>query len=346
MLKYVDHSFKIDIVSLAPQKHEVLHMGERQLKIKNSAHAALLTTALIAGTAAPAFAANGGPAADTVAQAVATVQNATGTTDVASGTTTGTVVSTERGLVTVTTPASAEGRVTVAASDGSRVTMSLPAAVDAAGTTSAAGTTVYPDAAAHTDLATQATVDGGARALVTLKSAAAPTTQRFDLGLPDDATLVADGVGGYDIVASANGAGATTRGHVDAPWAKDANGNSVPTNYGLDGNTLVQTIETSPDTAYPVVADPHYTWGIITGTVYFNKKETKLLALGGTVVSWIPHPAAVVGGRSLAVIAGVAVAADKCVKIKVNPGLSVLSPAAAVAGSGYYSGKSGDGYCK
>ncbi len=56
--------------------------------------------------------------------------------------------------------------------------------------------------------------------------------------------------------------------------------------------------------------------------------------------------ATVVGGRSLAVIAGVAVAADKCVKIKVNPGLSVLSPAAAVAGSGYYSGRSGDGYCK
>ncbi|MFC9279701.1 hypothetical protein [Streptomyces collinus] len=317
------------------------------MKLKNSAHAALLTTALIAGTAAaPAFAANGGPAADTAAQAVATVQNATGTADVASGSTTGTVMPTDRGLVTVTTPASAEGRVTVAASDGSMVTMSLPAAVDAAGTTSAAGTTVYPDAAAHTDLAAQATVDGGARALVTLKSAAAPTTQRFDLGLPDGATLVADGAGGYDIAASANGAGTAVRGHVDAPWAKDANGNPVPTSYSLDGNTLVQTIETGPDTAYPVVADPHYTWGIITGTVYFNKKETKLLALGGTVVSWIPNPAAVVGGRSLAAIAGVAVAADKCVKIKVNPGLAVLSPSAAVAGSGYYSGKSGDGYCK
>ncbi|MEC4576517.1 hypothetical protein [Streptomyces virginiae] len=43
--------------------------------------------------------------------------------------------------------------------------MALPAAVDAAGTTSAAGTTVYPNAAANTDLATQATVGGGARAL-------------------------------------------------------------------------------------------------------------------------------------------------------------------------------------
>ncbi|MFB8122446.1 hypothetical protein ACFVG1_21555 [Streptomyces bacillaris] len=316
------------------------------MKLKNSVHAALLTTALAAGTVAPAVAADGGRAAGAVAQAAATVQKATGTKDVVADSATGAVTATERGLVTVTTPASAGGRVTVAASDGSAVTMTLPAAVDAAGATSAAGTTVYPNAAAHTDLATQATVDGGARALVTLKNAAAPTIQRFDLGLPAGATLIADGAGGYDIVTSANGAGAATRGHVDAPWAKDANGNSVPTIYSLDGNTLVQTIETGPDTAYPVVADPHYTWGIITGTVYFNKKETKLLALGGTVVSWIPNPAAVVGGRSLAAIAGAAVAADKCVKIKVNPGLAPLSPGAAVSGSGYYSGKSGDGYCK
>ncbi|MEJ8635285.1 hypothetical protein [Streptomyces sp. MS2.AVA.5] len=28
-----------------------------------------------------------------------------------------------------------------------------------------------------------------------------------------------------------------------------------------------------PDTAYPVVADPRYTWGMITGTVYIPKRE-------------------------------------------------------------------------
>lgn len=273
------------------------------------------------------------------------MQRATGTTDVAGDSTKGTVMATDSGSVTVTTPASAEGLVSVAAADGSAVTLGLPAAVDAVGTTSAAGTTVYPNAAAHTDLATQATVDGGARALVTLKNADAPTTQRFNLGLPDGAGLIADGTGGYDIVTSAGGAGVVVRGHIDAPWAKDANGKAVPTSYSLDGNTLVQTIETGPDTAYPVVADPHYTWGIVTGTVYFNKSETKVLALGGTVVSWLPHPAAVVGGRSLAGFAGVAVATDRCVKIKVNPSLTVLSPAAALAGSGYYSGSGGDGYC-
>uniref|UniRef100_UPI002F9129DB hypothetical protein n=1 Tax=Streptomyces virginiae TaxID=1961 RepID=UPI002F9129DB len=316
------------------------------MKLKNSIHAALLTTALISGTVVPAFAADGGPAASAADRAVATVQKATGTTDVAPDSTRGKVLATDRGLVTVTTPVSAEGRVTVAASDGSAVTMALPAAVNATGTTSAAGTTVYPNAAAHTDLATQATVDGGARALVTLKNADAPTTQRFDLGLPDGATLIADGAGGYDIVTSAGGAGVVVRGHIDAPWAKDANGKAVSTSYSLDGNTLVQTIRTGPDTAFPVVADPHYTWGIISGTVYFNKNETKVLALGGTVVGWLPHPAAIVGGRSLMGIAGYAAATGQCIKFKVNPALAPLSPAAAVAGSGTYSGSAGDGYCK
>ncbi|MET9842197.1 hypothetical protein ABZZ01_31085 [Streptomyces virginiae] len=162
------------------------------MKIKTSVHAALLTSALIAGTAIPAFAA-GGSAVSPAGQAVAVVQKATGTADVAGDSTQDTVMAMDGGSITVTTPASAEGRVSVAAADGSAVTMGLPAAVDAAGTTSAAGTTVYPNAAAHTDLATQATVGGGARALVTLKNAAAPTTQRFDLGLPEGASLVADG---------------------------------------------------------------------------------------------------------------------------------------------------------
>ncbi|MFC9817897.1 hypothetical protein ACFVJM_38280 [Streptomyces virginiae] len=315
------------------------------MKLKNSVRAALLTTALIAGTAVPAFA-DGGSAVGTADQAVAAVQKATGTSGIATGSKTGAVMKTDRGLVTVTTPASAEGQLSVAASDGSAVTMGLPAAVDTAGTTSAAGTTVYPNAAAHTDLATQATVVGGARALVTLKDAAAPTTQRFELGLPEGASLVADGNGGYDIVTSAGGAGLVARGHIDAPWAKDANGKSVPTRYSLEGTTLIQTIETGPDAAFPVVADPHYTWGIISGTVYFNKSETKVLALGGTVVSWLPHPAAEVGGRSIAGIAGYAVATDQCIKFKVNPGLAPLSPALAMSGSGVYGGSAGDGYCR
>ncbi|WKD31145.1 hypothetical protein [Streptomyces xanthophaeus] len=67
------------------------------MKFKNSVHAALLTTALIAGTAAPAFAADGGPTFSAADKAMAAVQNATGTTGLAPDSTTGTVLATAAG---------------------------------------------------------------------------------------------------------------------------------------------------------------------------------------------------------------------------------------------------------
>lgn len=80
-----------------------MQIREHHVKLTNSVRAALLTTALISGTVAPAFASDGGPAFSTADQAVATVQKATGTTDIAPDSTTGTVMATDRGLVTVTT---------------------------------------------------------------------------------------------------------------------------------------------------------------------------------------------------------------------------------------------------
>lgn len=50
-------------------------------------------------------------------------------------------------------------------------------------------------------------------------------------------------------------------GSVTAPWALDANGAHVPTSYTLDGMTLVQTIDHSDSTAFPVIADPNTVWG-------------------------------------------------------------------------------------
>lgn len=43
---------------------------------------------------------------------------------------------------------------------------------------------------------------------------------------------------------------------IDAPWAKDANGNDIKTEYSIDGNTLIQHVEFNENTAFPVVADP------------------------------------------------------------------------------------------
>lgn len=51
-----------------------------------------------------------------------------------------------------------------------------------------------------------------------------------------------------------------TLGEVAAPWAVDADGNPVATEYELDGTTLVQTVKVTPDTTFPVVADPKWYW--------------------------------------------------------------------------------------
>jgi hypothetical protein len=55
--------------------------------------------------------------------------------------------------------------------------------------------------------------------------------------------------------------GSISVGEFLAPWAKDATGTPVPTSYSVVGDTLVQHVETTPSTVFPVVADPYITWG-------------------------------------------------------------------------------------
>lgn len=52
-------------------------------------------------------------------------------------------------------------------------------------------------------------------------------------------------------------------------WATDANGNDVPTRYELNGSTLTQIVDhQSADVAYPVVADPAYSRGMIHSVIW------------------------------------------------------------------------------
>ncbi len=39
-------------------------------------------------------------------------------------------------------------------------------------------------------------------------------------------------------------------------WAKDANGRPVSTDYEVSGSALVQTVQITEHTRYPVVSDP------------------------------------------------------------------------------------------
>lgn len=157
-----------------------------------------------------------------------------------------------KGRSVVTAPATADGRVRTATSDGSSVSFGLPNVGNSKGTKAGDGTIVYPDAAKFADLAVQP-VTHGVRTLITIKNAGAAKQYRFDLGLPNGATIQQLD-GGSVLVTKGN----EPLGIFDAPWAKDANGNAVPTSYHVEGGALVQTVEFQADTAFPVVADPWY----------------------------------------------------------------------------------------
>jgi hypothetical protein len=168
-----------------------------------------------------------------------------------------------------------------------------------------------------------------AATVITLKNAAAPTKYDFTLHLPqtDRAVLIPDG---RVLVAAPDG---TILGAFQQPWAKDATGRSLDTKYVLSGSVLSQIIDTS-GAVFPVTADPHYTWGWISGTIYFNKAETKLMAVGASVVSWIPTPYTVWGGRTLAALAGIGVATNRCIKWKIWA-IGVVAGAPALYSGGY-----------
>ncbi|MFD9791393.1 hypothetical protein ACFWXK_10625 [Streptomyces sp. NPDC059070] len=156
------------------------------------------------------------------------------------------------------------------------VKFSLPAPPGLAGITQN-GTTVYPSNSSANS-AVQAMEDASVRALITLKNAQAPREYRFNLEVPLGTQLVKNDDGGYDITAPHDeDSSAVSLGAIDAPWAKDANGQAVPTSYRLEGTTLVQLIEITEDTVYPVVADPRVSFG---RGVYikFSRSETNAIA--------------------------------------------------------------------
>jgi hypothetical protein len=88
------------------------------------------------------------------------------------------------------------------------------------------------------------------------------------------------------------------------------------------GYVLTQHINTH-GAAFPVTADPHYTWGWVTGTIYFNKQETAILssAAGGAafLAAYVPVWGTALAGYSVALstTAGIANAHHKCLEIKL-----------------------------
>lgn len=104
-----------------------------------------------------------------------------------------------------------------------------------------------------------------------LESAEAPNTLTYHLDLPDNAVLTLNEDGS---IAALDGD--TWLAGVAAPWAKDANGNDLPTHYELVGNgSFSQVIETNDTTAYPVVADPWLGISLVKKTAWTYNSKSK-----------------------------------------------------------------------
>ncbi|NVK80017.1 hypothetical protein [Streptomyces morookaense] len=236
----------------------------------------------------------------------------------------------------MTAPHASTQDVKATAADGSSLGLRLAGAKGVTGVKAGAGTVVYSDVVKSTDLAVQPTIDGGARTLVTLKDASASQDQRFSLNLPQGTRLIPDGDGGFGIVKPAGENTAMVVGSITAPWAKDANGKPVATSYKLDGDQLVQHVETNKDTAFPVVADPKITWGNVTGTAYFTKGETKAVAQNGALAAmgtWALPP-----GLNIYVTAHAAAITTTAVKARDNGNCLKIKFAAGLFVPGEYSG--------
>ncbi|MEV8319352.1 hypothetical protein AB0Q95_34860 [Streptomyces sp. NPDC059900] len=214
--------------------------------------AAVAASAMIV-TAVPAFAGPGRPGSGADA-AASVVENAIGSAGLTSPRADeGSLVADAAGT-RVEMPATGSGEIAVTDPEGTRVGIGLPGSAAAPASATANGTVMYTWPDSPVDLAAQVGRDGSASALITLKNASAPTEYRFPLDLPTGARATLLDEGGVVVGDSAG----EVVGLFDASWAKDANGEPVPTSYRIEGDTLVQTIRTDASTAYPVVADPKW----------------------------------------------------------------------------------------
>lgn len=169
-------------------------------------------------------------------------------------------------------------------------------------------------------------VSGGQQALIVVPDETAPKQYEFTFNLDNSSSIVS--IDGYLFVEKAGEIVA----RISSPWAYDAANNPVKTYLTTDGNTVMQHFETDANTKYPIVADPRWNVGNISGHIYFSKEETRKIAAGGASSAavgpfWlaVPPPAGPAiflwwekNSVDVAIEATGAVRAGKCLQLKVG----------------------------
>lgn len=170
--------------------------------------------------------------------------------------------------------------------EGLPIKVSLPSEVDVyEGETAADGTVVFEGRGNSADAAIQILDNDSVKLHTVLSSPKSGTTFSYSFAKGLVVEPGHDG-GAYLVRPLADGESEIVA-EIAPPWARDASGAAVATDYEFDGNRIIQKIYPTAEAEYPIVADPKvsYGWGIY---YHFNRAETKTLAgygLGGTTAT-------------------------------------------------------------
>lgn len=195
------------------------------------------------------------------------------------------------------------GSVTLGSRSASRISIELPGVAGVEGVATTSGVTVYRSREDPASVVVNPT-ETGVQVATVLASPDSPSRFTYRIDGPAGSSVVADDGGGARVV-DRDG---ETLAVIDAPWARDADGVSVPTRFELDGSSLTQVVDHRVGTyTYPITADPKvFACDLYTAIcVKFTKGETKSIAksvAGKTatatalaICSKIPHAVIAVG---------------------------------------------------
>lgn len=162
-------------------------------------------------------------------------------------------------------------------------------------------------------------IDGGIQLVSVHRSRAVEHRQSY--GFPGH-RLVANQDGSVLVISEARQEAVAL---IQAPWARDAVGDSVRTFYVVDGSWLTQVVQPGPTSRYPIVADPTVVKKWYGSQVRFSRGETATIAEAasacGAILLAVPEPlvskwASVICGV-VGIHADLAMAAGKCVAVNV-----------------------------
>ncbi|WP_251151343.1 hypothetical protein [Cellulosimicrobium sp. Marseille-Q4280] len=176
-------------------------------------------------------------------------------------------------------PLDASQPIALGAPQNGGVQVHLPEEVSVAdGKVASDGTVVYEATDGGADAAVQVLHDGSVRVQTITPDASGPHEFTYTFGA--GAQLVETADGGVALVTETSDGNFSAAVLEDA-WARDASGAEVASHYEIDGDALVQVIEPTSETAYPVVADPKWKWYAAAWSAKFNRSETRQLATAG-----------------------------------------------------------------